>query len=76
MPSCVFILEADKASSSNSAPVETDSMYEGVESGMGEGSVDGPHMTAKERSGSANFDQFMKRIKPENIEGIIFEGTY
>ena len=51
-------------------------MYEGIESGMGEGSVDGPHMTAKERSSSANFDHFRKNIKPENIEGIIFEGTY
>ncbi|XP_020626506.1 src kinase-associated phosphoprotein 1-like [Orbicella faveolata] len=49
-------------------------MYEGVEPGMGEGSVDGPHMTAKERSGSANLDHYMKKIKPENIEGIICEG--
>lgn len=55
--------------------METDSTYEGVEPGMGEGSVDGPHMTAKERSGSANLDHYMKKIKPENIEGIICEGT-
>ena len=51
-------------------------MYEGVKSGIGEGSVDGPHMTAKDRSESANLDHFTKKIKPENIEGIICEGTY
>ena len=50
-------------------------MYEGVDpAGMGESSVDGAHMSAKDRSGSANLDHFMKKIKPENIEGIIHEG--
>ena len=56
--------------------METDTTYEGVEPGMGEGSVDGAHMTTKERSESANWDHFTKKIKPENIEGVICEGIY
>ena len=62
----VLILEADKSTPTNNAPVETDSNYEGIEC-----SVDGAH-----RSESANLDHFMKKMKPENIEGIIFEGTF
>ena len=74
--SFLFILEADKSTPTNTAPVETGSMYEGVDSGMGKGSVDGAHTPAKDRSESANLDHFMKKIKPENIEGIICEGIY
>ena len=74
--SFLFIPEADKSTSTNTGPVETDTTYEGVEPGMGEGSVDGAHMTTKERSESANWDHFTKKIKPENIEGVICEGIY
>lgn len=76
MRSFVFILEADQSTSTNTAPVEADSTYEGVEPAVGEGSVNGGHMTGKDRSESVNWDHLTKSTKPENIEGIIFEGIY
>ncbi|XP_078345938.1 uncharacterized protein LOC144631388 isoform X2 [Oculina patagonica] len=58
--------EADQSTSTDAAPVETDSMYEGVE--PGESAVDG------QRS-EVNWDHLTKNTKPENIEGVIIAGS-
>lgn len=60
------------------ASAESDSMYEGVDTGDatadGEGSVDGRPVAGKERSGTLNLESLTKNTKPENIEGVIRKG--
>lgn len=65
---------ADQSTSSNTAPVETDDMYEGVEPSMGEGTVDG--RMQRERSETVSWDHLTKDTKPENIEGVTLTGIY
>ena len=74
---CVCVVVADQPSSADSAPTETDSMYEGVEIGDGNvaanSSVDGVPMAGKERSGTV-LENLTKSTKPDNIEGVIKKG--